>query len=167
MLNLPVAPKNINDIQWSEISAAIDDLREQFFQTSLASRMTDAQIELIYGYAYDMHIQGKFDLAIKLLKLVMMYRPFDGRILLALGLNLKRTGSYSEAVIFLSAALAVSNGDLTPAIHVAECLTALGEIEASCELLDPLIKLSGMDTAYSSLHKRAEALRQLINNQSD
>jgi tetratricopeptide (TPR) repeat protein len=166
MLTLPATPKNIDNLPWAEVNQAIDELREQFGQTTLAARMTDEQIELIYGFAYDMHIQGKFDIAIKLLKLIMVYRPFDARILLALGLNLKRTGSYTEAVMVLSAALAVSNGDLTPAIHVAECLTAMGEVEACFEILDPLIKLSGMDSAYTSLHKRAESLRAFINSQS-
>lgn len=162
MLTLPASPKKVNDFKWAELDSAIDEMRKQFAQTSLASRMTDVQVEVIYGFAYDMHMQGKFDMAIKLLKLILMYRPFDGRILLALGLNLKRTGNYSEAIHLFTASMAVSNGDLTPAIHVAECLTALGDLESCAEVLDPLIKLSSMNEAYSNLHKRAEALRDLI-----
>jgi Flp pilus assembly protein TadD len=160
---LPDSPKQLNEFKWVELNEAIEEMRALFAQTSLANRMTDAQVEIVYGFAYDMHMQGKFDMAIKLLKLILMYRPFDSRFLLAMGLNLKRNSNFSDAIQFFTASMALSNGDPTPAIHIAECLTALGDLESSASMLDPLIRLSSLDTAYSSLQKRAESLRELIN----
>lgn len=159
---MPAERKALTEFKWAELSEAMASLREQFRESSLATRLTDDQIEIIYGFAYDLHLQGKFELAIEQLKLLLLYRPFHARALLALGINLKRLGQFAESIPVFTASMAYSEGDPVAAIHIAECLTALGDMESGKKVLDPLIRMASMDDAYTSLLKRAEALRERI-----
>lgn len=161
-ISLPVKPKMQDDLKWAQLSDAMQDLREQFGASSIASRLSDEQIEIIYGFAYDLHLQGKFEMAIQQLKLILLYRPFHHRALLALGINLKRLGQFADAIPVFTASIVYSEGNPQAAIHIAECLSALGEMESSKQVLEPLIKIASMDEAYASLLRRAQALHQMI-----
>ncbi len=161
-ISLPVQPKKQDSFKWVQLSDAMRGLREQFGSSSIASRLSDDQIEIIYGFAYELHLQGKFEMAIQQLKLILLYRPFHHRALLALGINLKRLGQFADAIPVFTSAIVYSEGSPQAAIHIAECLTALGEMESSKQVLEPLIKIASMDEAYASLLRRAEALHKMI-----
>lgn len=161
-MNAPTDPK----VEFtSGVMAELDslqELKEKISDLPSSKRFTDEQIEIIYGIGHSFFMQGKFDTACGVFQLMLVYRPLDSRILSAFALCCKRLARFDAAIPAFSAALALEPTNLSLAVHMAECLAALGKREESLSLLNPLIKLAVLDDSYEALRKRAEMLRDLL-----
>lgn len=161
-LNTPAEP----DLEFtSNVMAELDslqELREKISNLPSSKRFNDEQIEIIYGIGYSFFMQGKFDNACGVFQMMLIYRPLDPRILGAFALCCKRLGRFEAAIPAYSAALVLEPTNLSWAVHMAECLAALGKRDESLTLLEPLIKLSVLDESYNELRSRAETLRDML-----
>ena len=161
-LNTPTEPK----LEFvSSVMAELDslqELREKISDLPSSKRFTDEQIEIIYGIGYSFFMQGKFDIACGVFQMMLIYRPLEPRILGAFALCYKRLGQFESAIPSYSAALVLEPTNLTWAVHMAECLAALGQRDESLTLLEPLIKLAVLDESYNELRSRAETLRDML-----
>lgn len=161
-LNVPTEPKLefVSNVM-SELES-LQELREKIADLPSSKRFTDVQIEVIYGIGYSFFMQGKFDMACSVFQMMLMYRPLDPRILGGFALCCKRLGRFEAAIPAYSAALVLEPTNLTWAVHMAECLAALGQRDESLTLLEPLIKLAVLDDSYNDLRARAETLRDML-----
>lgn len=161
-LNIPADPKvEFTPAVIADINS-FDDLRNKIKNLPSSTRFTDEQIEIIYGIGHSLFVQGKFENAGNVFQMMLIYRPLEPRILGAFALCCKRLGQFETAIPAYSAALVLEPMNLTWAVHMAECLAALGQRDESLTLLDPLIKLAVLDESYNELRSRAETLRDML-----
>ena len=161
-LNTPVDPKvKFTSDVVSELNA-LENLRNKIANLPSSARFSDEQIEVIYGIGHSLFVQGKFENACSVFQMMLIYRPLDPRILGAFALCCKRNGQFETAIPAYSAALVLEPTNLSWAVHMAECLAALGKRNESLTLLDPLIKLAVLDESYNDLRSRAETLRDML-----
>jgi Flp pilus assembly protein TadD len=139
------------------------ELREQFSKSELANRFSDEQIELIYSIGHSFFMQGKFEQALNVFKLIMLYRPLDARNIEAYATTLKRMGRFEEAIpVYMAAMMYGELAQPMPAMHIAECLAALGRTAESEKLLMPVIDMAKVDEAYAEVRGRAESLLGML-----
>ncbi len=161
-LNAPVEPKiEFTSAVMAELDS-LQELRQKIAGLPSSKRFTDEQIEIIYGIGYSFFMQGKFENACGIFQMLLIYRPLDPRILGAFALCCKRLGKFESAIPAYSAALVLEPTNLSWAVHMAECLAALGKRDESLTLLEPLIKLAVLDESYNDLRSRAETLRDML-----
>jgi type III secretion system low calcium response chaperone LcrH/SycD len=158
----PEEPKqNIGTHIIGELSF-LDELREKINGMPGAARFSDAQIEVIYSIAHSLFMQGKIENACGIFQVLLIYRPLDARILVAFGICCKRLGRFDGAIPAFTGALVADPSNLSSAVHLAECLAALGRKEETMTILEPLLKISQLDDSYETLRKRAETLHELL-----
>ncbi len=157
---LPLAPNLYGDVD------GLQELREKLYALPSISRFSDEQIEIVYGIGYALYQQGKFDNAIGLFQVLMMYRPLDARLMMAFALCCKRLCRFEAAIPAFAAALALGSDEpeaAEAAIHLSECLAAMGKTEECHSVLEPLLRLTGLDERFDVVRRRAETLRAMLN----
>ncbi len=145
---------------------AISELREKVEALPGYMRFSNEQIDMIYCVAYSIFTQGKLESACSIFQTLLIYRPLDIRILTAFGLCCKQLGMFEQAIPALTCAYLLDSADVKLAVHIAECLAALGKYEESSQILDPLLQLSEVDTSLENIKKRASALKHMLSERS-
>ncbi len=129
-------------------------------------RFSDEQIDIMYFIAHSIFMQGKLESACSIFQTLLIYRPLDIRILTAFGLCCKQLGMFEQAIPALTCAYLLDSEDVKLAVHIAECLAALGKYEESSHILDPLLQLSELDASLANIQKRAGALKHMLSERS-
>lgn len=154
---IPLAPDLYGDLD------GVHELQQKLQGLPASTRFSDEQIEVVYGIGYALYQQGKFESAVGLFQVLLIYRPMDARIMMAFAMCCKRLLRFDAAIPAFAAVLALDSTDPDPAIHLSECLAAMGKRDECRGVLEPLIQLTELDTRFDSIRKRAEALRALLN----
>jgi Flp pilus assembly protein TadD len=141
---------------------AIRALKEKVEALPGHMRFSDEQIDMIYCVAHSIFMQGKLESACSIFQTLLIYRPLDIRILTAFGLCCKQLGMFEQAIPALTCAYLLDSEDVKLAVHIAECLAALGKYEQSSQILDPLLQLSEVDASLENIQKRASALKHML-----
>jgi len=150
-----------NNENFSE-SNALDELKIKLSTLPSFNRFSDEQVELIFSLGSTHFNQGKISLALDFFQILLIYRPLDPRFLFSVGLCLKNLGRYQEAIAPFCAAMGLDENPINAGLHLAECLAAMGKVNEAQSLLNPIIDLSKIDNSYDSLVKRAESLKDLL-----
>lgn len=162
-LSTPPVPEALSKFDFFVLRDSLRDLNERFSHSELATRFSNEQIEVIYSVGHGLFMQGKFEQALNVFKLIMLYRPLDARNMEAYATTLKRLGRFEEAIpVFMAAMLYGEMAQPMPAVHIAECLAALGRSQESESLLRPVLDLAEMNEAYGDVRNRAETLLALL-----
>lgn len=162
-LSTPPVPEALQKTDFFVLRDSIRDLHERFSASELAKRFSDEQIEVIYSVGHGLFMQGKFEKALNVFKLIMLYRPLDSRNMEAYATTLKRLGRFEEAIpVYVAALICGELEQPMPAIHIAECLAALGRAEESETMLRPVIDLADVNSAYGDVRQRAETLLAML-----
>lgn len=163
---LPPRPlPEIEEVLMFDIDA-ISVLKEKVEALPGYMRFSDEQIDMIYCVAHSIFMQGKLESACSIFQTLLIYRPLDIRILTAFGLCCKQLGMFEQAIPALTCAYLLDSEDVKLAVHIAECLAAIGKYEASSQILDPLLQLSEVDASLLNIQKRASALRHMLSERS-
>ena len=143
-------------------SSSLHELKLKLSTLPSFNRFSDEQIELIFSLGSTHFNQGKISLALDFFQILLIYRPLDPRFLFSVGLCLKNLGRYQEAIAPFCAAMGLDENPINAGLHLAECLAAMGKVNEAQSLLNPIIDLSKIDNSYDSLVKRAESLKDLL-----
>jgi Flp pilus assembly protein TadD len=141
----------------------IRDLYAIFADSDIAKKVSDDQVEVIYSIGHAIFMQGKFEKALSVFQVILLYRPLDSRVIEACATTLKKMGKFEEAIPTYAAAMMF--GDLEnpmPSIHIAECLAALGRADDSEKILRPLLDSAKLDSAFTDIRRRAENLLSML-----
>jgi len=141
----------------------IRDLYAIFADSDSAKKVSDDQVEVIYSIGHAIFMQGKFEKALSVFQVILLYRPLDSRVIEACATTLKKMGKFEEAIPTYAAAMMF--GDLEnpmPSIHIAECLAALGRADDSEKILRPLLDSAKLDSAFTDIRRRAENLLSML-----
>lgn len=141
---------------------AIISINEQLAQLPQAERFNDEQIDVIYGIAYALFRQGKIEEANGLFEALIIYRPLDARLNLGFGICCKKMLRFDAAISAFTAAFFCDPNDLTPAIHLAECLAIMEKYSECQKVLNPLISVIEIDDRFLSIQKRAQTLKHML-----
>ena len=57
----------------------IHDLHTTFSKSEFYKRLSDEQADVVYFVGHTLFTQGKFEKALNVFKLILLYRPFDPR----------------------------------------------------------------------------------------
>lgn len=145
---------------------AIQALKEKVESLPGYLRFSNEQIDIIYCIAYSIFMQGKVEIACRIFQSLMVYRPLDIRILTAFGLCCKQLGMFEQAIPVLTCAFLLDSDDVKLAVHISECLAAIGKYEESSNILEPVLQLSELDTSFENVRKRAETLKFMISERN-
>jgi tetratricopeptide (TPR) repeat protein len=145
---------------------AISALKEKVAALPGYMRFSNEQIDMIYCVAHSIFMQGKLESACSIFQTLLIYRPLDSRILTAYGLCCKQLGMFEQAIPALTCAYLLDSEDVKHAVHIAECLAALGKYEESSQILDPLLQLTEVDASLANIQKRAGALKHMLSERS-
>lgn len=162
-LSAPPEPEDLQRMNYQILMDLMRDLKERFSSSSLAGKFSDAQIEIMYSVGHGLFMQGKFEQALNVFKLILVYRPLQPKFLQAYGTVLKRLGRFEDAIPIFAAAVFLDEA-VEPAlpVHIAECLAALGHVHLSERILQPVVNLTELDAAYGSVRKRVETLLGML-----
>jgi tetratricopeptide (TPR) repeat protein len=163
LLSIPPDPEESRQFDFFVLRDSLRELQDKFSKSELASRFSDEQIELIYSIGHSFFMQGKFEQALNIFKLIILYRPIDARNMEAYATTLKRMGRFDEAIPVYVAAMVFGELSLPmPVIHIAECLAAIGRSAESERLLRPMLDMAKVDEAYAEVRGRAETLLDML-----
>jgi tetratricopeptide (TPR) repeat protein len=142
---------------------SIRNLRKNFEKYDFFKTVTDEQVEVIYSVGHALFMQGKFEKALNIFQLILIYRPLDARSLEACATTMKRLGRFDEAIPIYAAALVFGEVENPmPSMHIAECLAALGRNHDSETVLRPILDASLVDSAYADVQSRARNLLSML-----
>jgi len=121
---LPLAPDLYGDVD------TLQELREKLHAMPNIARFSDEQVEVVYGIGYALYQQGKFDSAIGLFQVLLVYRPLDARLMMAFALCCKRLCRFDAAIPAFSAALALAPEEPAAAEAASQCGADYGWYDA-------------------------------------
>lgn len=120
--------------------------------------LSEENMEAVYGIAYTLYTNGKYEQAAKVFQFLCIYDHLEGKYPLGWGAGLFMQGDYAQALqAFAQAAvLDIDN----PEIHLkaGECNLKLGELEAAEMALEAAIFYAEQDARFAAVLKRAKLL---------
>lgn len=120
--------------------------------------MSDESMEAVYGVAYSLYTNGKFDQAAKVFQFLCIYDHLEPKYPLGWGASLFAQGAYDQALqAFAQAAvLDIDN----PEIHLkaGECNLKVGEPVAAEMALEAAVFYAEKDPSHAAVLKRAKLL---------
>lgn len=128
-----------------------------------SKRLKPEQLEVIYSLAYAHVVQNQHAQALPIFAFLAQYGPTRRHYLAGLALCLHAAGRFDEAVNIHSLALVLFPGHLEPALHMAESLAAMGDLDAARGTLKNLVATDTPDlsaraaTQLERLARREEA----------
>lgn len=160
---IPPEPDSLQKFEFLQLRDSVREMSLRFSQSDLAKRLSNEQVEVIYSVGHAFFVQGKFENALNVFKMLMLYRPFDARNMEAYATTLKRLGRFEEAIPIYAAALFFGDlSDPMPSVHIAECLAAIGRADDSMNMLRPILELANLDAAYGEVRSRCEGLQAML-----
>ena len=147
---------------------------EQLAAASLDGKLTlgavhgygPKEIEAMYGVAYELYEQRKYDRAQKLFELLVLYEGPVARFWLGLGGCYQHQGEYRKAITAYSLVALCDASSPTGSFHACECFIALREWDHARQALDAVRTLCNLipdeGEERARLLVRAEALEAAI-----
>ncbi|WP_323018737.1 SycD/LcrH family type III secretion system chaperone [Castellaniella sp.] len=126
------------------------------------SRMSSAQLEVLYALAYAHVTQGQYAQALPIFSILATYGPTRKHYLAGLAVCLEKSERYEEAISMYSLLSVLFPGSPEPALQVAECQLMLGQAGDAAEELDRVLRcIAESGGRYDALKPRAQVLRGL------
>jgi type III secretion system low calcium response chaperone LcrH/SycD len=118
--------------------------------------------EIMYALGHTMYTQRRFTDAARVFGFLMTHNHRDRRYLQAYAATLHMTQDYANAIRVYTYASLLDGADPDPALHICECLVALGLRKEAAEGLTIVVGLCEADDSYAALRERAQALLGLL-----
>ena len=154
--------------QAETIAARCLDVLEGRATLADACDYTPAELEAVYERGYHAWNAGDLDSATTSFAFLALQQPLDRRFLFAFACALQQQGEFRHALTFFGYTVAMQANDPFAPFRVAECLLALGEVDAARDALDAVAALcygqADADPRYDALRQRAEALLADLNH---
>lgn len=123
-----------------------------------AAGMTKNDLEAIYASGYILFNQGKYENALKLFALLLIYEQSDRRFFIAVGTCFQKLNIPEKAIEYLGLANFFDVTDPEPAVQIAECLLAMKRSEEAHKLLKTIHAEFGKLSQYQEMMKKVEAM---------
>ena len=124
--------------------------------------MKEGEAELVYGMAYRLFEQGRYERARDYLRLLTSCRPTVRKYWMSLAACHRKLGNFDAAILAYST-VAVSHPDSPEAsLKVAECLLQEGKVGDAVDTLKDVIEYCEHHPQAASTGTRARAVLQLL-----
>jgi type III secretion system low calcium response chaperone LcrH/SycD len=117
--------------------------------------LNDEMVEGIYGQAYRLYNNGKYDDAIELFRLLIMMNPVESKYVLGMAACLHMNKHYKGAVDMYALCAVLDPETPIPYYHSYDCYLHMKDKLAACISLEMTIKKAGNQTHYQTLKDRA------------
>ncbi|MGI4847218.1 MAG: hypothetical protein ACRYGK_03645 [Janthinobacterium lividum] len=114
-------------------------------------RLGDRECEVIYAQGWQLFQRGLFAQAAEVFAVLALYRPLSPRYLNAHAMCRKLMHQYDMAVLLFVAVLTVDEDDPVPAMHLAQCLFAIGQDAVGFDALRLVIVRAGNAVEHAEL----------------
>lgn len=118
--------------------------------------------EALYALGYRLYGQAKYQEAQRLFAILLMHNHLDRRYYLAYGASAQMLKRHADALRYYSVAAQLDLTDPQPAIHMAECLLALGKRGDARKCLDHGLVQARYHEEHRRHVPRLEALLTLL-----
>lgn len=118
--------------------------------------MTDEMVEGIYGQAYRLYNNGKYQDAIQLFRLLVMADSTDPKFIMGLAACFHMMKEYKNAGQIYSLCGMVDPGNPIPHYHASDCFIKLGDLPSAIVELKLTIDYSEGKPEYQTIHDRAK-----------
>lgn len=148
-------------------SAVANSLFSDLQALPASSRLSDAQLEVIYALAYTHVTQGQYAQAMPIFAMLATYGSTRKHYIAGLALCLQHCGRCEEAIITYSFLITLYPDSLEAAVQSAECQLSLGRPDEAAEQLRCVLRSIGeLGEGHDAVAQRARVLLGLA-GQSD
>lgn len=136
-------------------------LRETLARSAAAHRFSDQDIEGLYAIGLSLMNAARFERARSMLVLCALYRPYEARFLVALGVCHRRLKNEEQALQAFATAACVDPGHFEAMLQAAESLLRLGRAGEARRFLQQLVDCGAHLSAARPFAARAQVMMDL------
>jgi type III secretion system low calcium response chaperone LcrH/SycD len=122
---------------------------------------TDRHYETMYAKAHQLYSMEQYEDAGKVFGFLCTNNPYDLRFMLGLGASLQMQGKWQDAIGSYTMCVALNMEDPVPVFHIAECLSALGQVDDAKEMFSAVVERA-KKPEHQAIKQRAAAMLQIM-----
>ncbi len=147
------------------LAALLGDFKRELESLPSARRLTDADAEGFYALAYREFSRARYEEALRLFQLLLVYRPTNTVYLLGTALCLQRLRRYGAAVAVFAALRFLDPRQPSHTLAVAECQLLCHDHPGARETLARVIDYCVAHQGNEPVRARAQAMLELMRSQ--
>ena len=142
--------------------SAIARLKQALEALPSSSRMSRDDTEAVYAMAYNLVVQGQYDLASGYLSLLTLYSPTNTKYLTGLALTYKLLKQYDSALNVYLFVAALEPEQPQHTLSLAECLMLQGDAHRAQSALSLVMRFCADHKQFERVGVRARAMSDLM-----
>lgn len=147
-------------------AAMLAAFKRQLENMPFSGKMTPEAAEAVYAMAYREYTRARYEEAVKLFQLLLVYRPTNPAYLLGAGLCLQRLRRFDLAIAAYTALGFLDPEQPSHRLAVAECQLLKREHDAARSTLTEVIGYCRKHTSHDQILSRAQAMLELMRPQN-
>jgi tetratricopeptide (TPR) repeat protein len=144
---------------------SILDLQEALEALPSNSRLSSADADAIYGLAYQLVAQNRFETAYRYFSLLTLYKPTHVPYLQGLALTYRMMERYDEALNVYSFLATIDSDNLDHQMAIVECLLLQRDFEEAQQTVAWLLQHCKDNAITGKVSDRAQALVDLLSSE--
>lgn len=149
------------------LHALLSDLRHRLEALPHTRRLTEDDVQLLYGRAHSEFTQGRHEQALRGFQALLVYRPTDPVLLRGAALCLQRLGRHGLAAAAFTALQFLEPDNPAHTLALAENRLLAQELGAAREAFADAVAACRANPAHAPLLARAQALLDLLENRHE
>ena len=141
---------------------SILDLKEALEALPSSSRLSSADADAIYGLAYQLVGQNRYETAYRYFSLLTLYKPTNVAYLQGLALTYRMMERYDEALNVYSFLATIDPENVDHNMAIVECLLLQREFEEAQQTVTLLLQYCRENAITGKVSDRAQALLALL-----
>jgi tetratricopeptide (TPR) repeat protein len=141
---------------------SILDLKEALEALPSSSRLSTSDTDAIYGLAYQLVQQHRYETAYRYFSLLTLYKPTKVEYLQGLALTYRMMERYSEALNVYSFLVTIDPDNLDHNMAIVECLLLQREFEEAQQTVALLLDFCRENAITGPSGDRVQALSELL-----
>jgi len=152
-----------------DVNEAIDQLTTDLYDKKMlpkdAMGLSDEMIEGMYSFGYRLYNTGKYEQAVQLFRLLVMFDPSQPKYSMGLGACFHMMKDYENATTTYVLCSIIDGENPLPHYHASDCYVHLNQPENAIIALDISIDRCGERPEYRLIKERAQLSRDALKEQ--
>ena len=149
------------------VSDVIAKLCHELEALPSSKRLTFTDTEVIYGIAYNLVMQGRYEDALRRFSVLTVYRPMEPKYLAGLAICNQMLGRYDQAIAAFAFAAHLQPDHPEHMLSIAECELLRHSFDDARELLNLVVRFCNEKGGYEKTRLRAEGMLALVEKRAD
>jgi len=149
------------------VSGVISKLCRELEALPSSKRLSFSDTEVIYGIAYNLVVQGRYEDALRRFSVLTLYRPMEPRYLAGLALCNQMLGRYEQAIASFAFAAHLQPDNPEHMLSIAECELLRHSFGEAREVLELVVQYCREKGGYEKTRLRAEGMLALVEKRAE